>query len=127
MKRIYIVLLSLVALITQETGINAMAQSQEEIEFQEEVGFNQAIAQGDFTRAYNIASSLINLGLSTGNRNQISQGRRLNILIQVIEIEQHIERGDFIDAEQMINFLAKQRQADLANTLRGKLRAARGW
>lgn len=126
MKRVYILLFGLAALITQGTGINAMAQSQEDIQFQEEVGFNQAIAQGDFTGAYSIANNLINLGISTGNRNQISQGRRLNILTQVIEIEQHIERGDFIEAEQMINFLAKQRQADLANTLRGKLRAARG-
>ena len=123
MKRIYIVLFSLVALITQETGINAMAQSQEDIELQEEIGFNRAIARGDFQRAYDLAITLIN----SRNGYVRLQGYRLHALAQAIEADQAIAQGDFDRAAFLIEALEPIDQADIANTLRGKLRAARGW
>ncbi|MCL5875063.1 MAG: hypothetical protein M1114_01165 [Candidatus Dependentiae bacterium] len=123
MKKVYILLFGLAALITQGTGINAVGQSQEEIEFQEKVGFNRAIARGDFQRAYDIAIRLID----SRDNDQSLQGHRLFALAQEIAADQAIAQGDFHRAVFLIETLESSNQTDIANALRGKLRAARGW
>lgn len=123
MKRVYVLLFGLAALIMQETGINAMAQGQEDMELQEEIRFNRAIAQGDFQRANELAITLIN----SRNESVRSQGNRLFALAQKIEADQAIAQRDFDRAVFLIETLDSIGQADIANMLRGKLRAARGW
>lgn len=123
MKRVYKLLFGLAALITQGTSINAMAQGQEDMELQEEIRFNRAIAQGDFQRANELAITLIN----SRNESVRLQGHRLFALAQEIAADQAIAQGDFNRAVFLIETLESMDRVDIANALRGKLRAARGW